>query len=181
MPYLSAVENVALGLDLRGTVPDRARAALEDVGLGERLNQRANSLSAGERQRVAIARALAADAQLLLADEPTARLDEDNGKAVGRLVLRAARERGVAVVCATHDPTLIALADEVHGAGADAGPTRSGQGRRLDPGPVAQLVEQGTFNPKAAGSSPARPILTKPRLPFFRCHSVIITGNKSDE
>ena len=113
VPYLSALENVTLGLDLRGTAPDRARAALEEVGLGERLSQRASNLSAGERQRVAIARALAADAKLLLADEPTARLDEDNGKAVGRLLLRAARERGVAVVCATHDPALIALADEV--------------------------------------------------------------------
>ena len=65
VPYLSALENVELGLDLRGTAPDRARAALEEVGLGERLNQRASNLSAGERQRVAIARALAADAKLL--------------------------------------------------------------------------------------------------------------------
>ena len=130
VPYLSALENVTLGLDLRGTAPDRARAALEEVGLGERLSQRASNLSAGERQRVAIARALAADAKLLLADEPTARLDEDNGKAVGRLLLRAARERGVAVVCATHDPALIALADEV--LELEPMPAQQGQAKAVD-------------------------------------------------
>jgi ABC-type lipoprotein export system ATPase subunit len=70
-------------------------------------------LSAGERQRVAIARALAVDAKLLLVDEPTARLDEENARTTGALLARAARERGLAVVCATHDQVLIELADEL--------------------------------------------------------------------
>jgi ABC-type lipoprotein export system ATPase subunit len=116
VPYLTAQENVALGLGLRGSTNGnngRAHAALARVGLDQRLNHRATSLSAGERQRVAIARALATDAGVLLVDEPTARLDEQNARAVGRLLAAAAREEQRAVVCATHDPVLIELADEV--------------------------------------------------------------------
>ena len=112
VPYLSARENVELGLALRGREPDAAADALAEVGLGERLGQPASRLSAGERQRVALARALAAGASLLLVDEPTARLDEENARVAGRLLARAAREHGLAVVCATHDPPLVELADE---------------------------------------------------------------------
>jgi ABC-type lipoprotein export system ATPase subunit len=111
VPYLTALENVELALDLRRRSGD-ARRALAEVGLEERLDARAARLSAGERQRVAIARALAVEAPLLLADEPTARLDEENARAAGTLLAAAARERGVAVVCATHDEVLIELADE---------------------------------------------------------------------
>jgi ABC-type lipoprotein export system ATPase subunit len=116
VPYLSARENVLLGLGIRGagnTDSADAEQALADVGLAGRFDQRAATLSAGELQRVAIARALAAEVELLLVDEPTARLDEENGRAVGALLARAARERGIAVVCATHDPVLIGLADDV--------------------------------------------------------------------
>jgi len=112
VPYLSALENVELGLALRGTTGD-ARAALADVGLAHRVDLPAAKLSAGERERVAIARALAADVRLLLVDEPTARLDEENARATGELLRRAAHERGRAVVCATHDAVLIELADRV--------------------------------------------------------------------
>jgi ABC-type lipoprotein export system ATPase subunit len=116
VPYLSAVENVELGLTLRGANGDRrsrAREALVAVGLAERLHAQASRLSAGERQRVAIARALAAQVRLLLVDEPTARLDEESARAVGQLLVDAARDRNVAVVCATHDQVLTGLADDV--------------------------------------------------------------------
>jgi ABC-type lipoprotein export system ATPase subunit len=115
VPHLSARENVLLGLGLRGVADGSASAddALAQVGLTELSARRAVTLSAGERQRVAIARALASRAPVLLADEPTARLDEENARGVALLLARAARERDVAVVCATHDESLIALADEV--------------------------------------------------------------------
>ena len=114
-PFLSARENVELGLALRGVGPDdaqeRALEALARVDLSERAKQRVGRLSAGERQRVAVARALAAGAGVLLADEPTARLDEANALAVGALFARLAQEAGVAVVVATHDPLVVEQAD----------------------------------------------------------------------
>ena len=116
VPYLTAQENVALGLGVRGSTngnDGRAHAALAQVGLDQRLNHRATALSAGERQRVASARAQATDAGVLLVDEPTARLDVQNARAMGRLLAPAARAQQRAVVCATHDPVLIELADEV--------------------------------------------------------------------
>ena len=116
-PFLSARENVEVALALREVGAEEARQraldALAVVGLAERAEQRVGRLSAGERQRVAIARALGAEAKLLLADEPTARLDEANALAVGALFGRVARETGAAVVCATHDPLVVAEADEV--------------------------------------------------------------------
>ena len=114
--FLSAEENVALTLALRGVdggeVPARAREALAAVGLEERAHHRVAHLSMGERVRVAVARALAPRPALLLADEPTARLDQANALAVAALFSRLARERGTAVVCATHDPVAIEQADE---------------------------------------------------------------------
>jgi ABC-type lipoprotein export system ATPase subunit len=115
IPFLSARENVELSLALRrldaGEASERAAEALDGVGLAELADQRVARLSTGERQRVALARAIAARPRLLLADEPTARLDEANGRAVGALFRRLADESGVAVVCATHDPVLIEQSD----------------------------------------------------------------------
>jgi ABC-type lipoprotein export system ATPase subunit len=115
VPHLTARENVELGLQVRGAVDgaDRTGAdALVQVGLADRLDHRADRLSAGERQRVAIARALAARPRILLADEPTARLDQQNARAVGRLLARLAREHETAIICATHDNALIEESDE---------------------------------------------------------------------
>jgi ABC-type lipoprotein export system ATPase subunit len=112
VPTLSALENVELALALRGLPNDTARETLVAVGLEDRIEQRVSRLSTGERGRVAIARALAPRPELLLADEPTSRLDQANAIAVGTLFVRLAREFGASVVCATHDPLLIEQADE---------------------------------------------------------------------
>jgi ABC-type lipoprotein export system ATPase subunit len=106
VPFLSAQESVELALALRGSSGDAAEL-LAAVGLDELAHQRVSRLSMGERQRVAVARALAARPRLLLADEPTARLDEANARAVGALFAGLAATTGTAVVCATHDPVLI--------------------------------------------------------------------------
>jgi ABC-type lipoprotein export system ATPase subunit len=110
VPYLSALENIDLGLALRGVPGEGARDALCSVGLEERLNHPVARLSAGERQRVAIARALAAGVDLILLDEPTARLDEDSASSICTLLVQLTRERGATILCATHDPLLIELA-----------------------------------------------------------------------
>jgi ABC-type lipoprotein export system ATPase subunit len=114
VPHLSARENVELGLQIRTPnegVRAKAVEALIEVGLKHRLDHRADQLSAGERQRVAIARAVATRPSILLADEPTARLDHTNARAVGELLARLAHTNATAVVCATHDRTLIELSD----------------------------------------------------------------------
>lgn len=117
LDHLSARENVALGLTVRGRQHGAALAIadalLVELGLAERTRQRASRLSGGERQRVAIARALAPEPVLLLVDEPTSRLDEANAIAVGELLATLARMHGTAIVCATHDPQLVARGDAV--------------------------------------------------------------------
>jgi ABC-type lipoprotein export system ATPase subunit len=113
MPFLTAIENVELALAVRGQQGesrDRAREALAVVGLAERSEQRVSLLSSGEQTRVAIARALGARPSILLADEPTARLDRAASIALATL-FRQLAAGGVTVICATHDPLLIEQAD----------------------------------------------------------------------
>jgi ABC-type lipoprotein export system ATPase subunit len=114
VPHLSALENVELALALRGLEENSrlvALGALDSVGLGERATQRVERLSQGERARVAIARAVASRPLVLLADEPTSRLDGANAISVAILLARLARETGAAVVCSTHDPLVIEQAE----------------------------------------------------------------------
>jgi putative ABC transport system ATP-binding protein len=111
---LTAYENIVVPL-LDGGVPsreadDRARQALEEVGLEEWAGHLVEELSGGQQQRVAVARALAARASVLLADEPTSDLDGRNREVVLH-ALRAAADRGAVVVLATHDPEAAAAAD----------------------------------------------------------------------
>ena len=117
LPRLTAEENVALPLMFSG-IPEqerraRARALLERVGLGHRLDHRPTQLSGGEQQRVAIARALIGEPALLLADEPTGNLDTTIGAEIMSLLKALNQERGLTLLVVTHDPEVAAFADRV--------------------------------------------------------------------
>ncbi len=117
LPLLSAFENVELPLRISGAGSrereQRANEALEMVGLAARSRHRPYELSGGEQQRVAIARAMVIRPSLMLADEPTGELDSSNARAIFGLFAEMVREEGISVVAATHDSTLLSLADEV--------------------------------------------------------------------
>ena len=111
-PLLSARENVLLSLRLAG-LPDRADEALAHFGLAERASHRAGALSGGEQQRVAIAAAAARRPPLVLADEPTAELDERNEQIVLEELRRLREDFGATVVVVTHSPAVARAADRV--------------------------------------------------------------------
>lgn len=108
IPNMTALENVAVPLELAGKADafQRARAELVSVGLGERLTHYPGQLSGGEQQRVAIARALAPDPVLIIADEPTGNLDGDTGRQIADLLFAKQAERGTTLLLVTHDASL---------------------------------------------------------------------------
>ena len=115
IPTLTALENVAVPLELAGEADalERARALLGEVGLGDRTERYPVQLSGGEEQRVAVARAVVRRPPVLLADEPTGNLDSATGKQIIELILGLNRTLGSTLVLVTHDPALAAHADRL--------------------------------------------------------------------
>lgn len=113
LPQLTALENVLLPVLAEQAVDaaamDRGRQLLDQVGLGARSGHRPAELSGGERQRVAVARALIREPLLLLADEPTGSLDEQNARSIGELLLEVQSRAGAMLICVTHSPTLAGM------------------------------------------------------------------------
>jgi len=117
IPVLTAYENVEYVL-LTRPLPSAERRrrtleALAAVGITEQAGQRPQRMSGGQQQRVAIARALVRDVGVVLADEPTAALDQTTGRAVMDLLKRLNRDRGITYIFSTHDPRVLAAADRV--------------------------------------------------------------------
>lgn len=112
VPNLTALENVELALQICGDPLD-AREVMEEVGLGDRLDNFPAQLSGGEQQRVSIARALAKNPKLLLCDEPTGALDYNTGKSILKLLQNMCRERGMTVIVITHNQALAPMADRL--------------------------------------------------------------------
>jgi putative ABC transport system ATP-binding protein len=116
-PALTAAENIEAALNLKGFKSREARQQslklLEQVGLGDKSKSLPSDLSGGQKQRIAIARALAGKPRLIFADEPTAALDSQRGRAVIELLRSLAKEEGCTVVMVTHDPRIMDIADRV--------------------------------------------------------------------
>jgi putative ABC transport system ATP-binding protein len=116
-PTLTATDNVRLALDVRGESSAQAiaksRDALAKVGLAHKVGKFPRELSGGEQQRVAIARAIVGNASTILADEPTAALDSENGHAIMELLSEIAKDRSRGVLVVTHDPRIVTFADRV--------------------------------------------------------------------
>jgi putative ABC transport system ATP-binding protein len=116
IPGARAIENAVLKLLLINARHARSEVEplLDELGLSGRLEHRTDQLSMGERQRLLIARALATQPKLVLADEPTGNLDTQRTREVLGILRRVCRERGAAVLLATHDPLAVGFADEAY-------------------------------------------------------------------
>ena len=116
MPILNAIENVGLPMECNGISKEesikRAEYLLKLVNLQERMKQRPNQLSAGERQRVAIARAFANKPAIILADEPTGNLDSETGARIMELLTTLNKELGTTIIVVTHDENMALYADK---------------------------------------------------------------------
>jgi len=116
-PTLTALDNVRLALDVRGEYSgkaiNRAREALVRVGLAHKMRAYPRELSGGEQQRVAIARAMVGDAAAILADEPTAALDSENGSSIMAMLSEIAKDPAHGVLVVTHDPRILPFASRI--------------------------------------------------------------------
>ena len=110
IPSMNIIENVMLPLKYkkvdRNIRYEKAKAALESVGLAERLHHKPHELSGGQKQRVAIARAMVTEPKILLADEPTGALDTETGKQVMEMFRKINKENNTTIIIVTHDPRI---------------------------------------------------------------------------
>jgi putative ABC transport system ATP-binding protein len=117
VPVLSAAENAEYVMELRGVPADERRKRIAELfarmGIAELMNTRPLKMSGGQQQRVAVARAIASEPALVLADEPTANLDQKTGRSLVELMRELNRERGVTFVLSTHDPMVLEQTDRV--------------------------------------------------------------------
>lgn len=118
IPFLTVAENVALVLTLNGVsnreALKRSRELLEQLDLGHRADTYPSTLSGGEQQRVAVARAVINNPAVILADEPTAALDSERGKAVMNLLRQLGHEKKAAVIVVTHDERMVKGFDRIY-------------------------------------------------------------------
>ena len=118
LQFLTARQNVSMSLELDDNltpqqVYEKSVSILHSIGLGERLNYYPENLSGGQKQRVAIARALVTEPKLVLADEPTASLDKNSGRAVVELMQKLVKKQGCSILIVTHDSRILDIADRL--------------------------------------------------------------------
>jgi putative ABC transport system ATP-binding protein len=159
LPTLTALENVALPLELDGisgrAAREKARSCLELVGMTPRQHHLPRMLSGGEQQRVAIARALAIEPALVLADEPTGNLDSASGQRVINILRQLVSERGQTVVLVTHDDNIAASADRtirLRDGKIDTAHSKDVVGRPFFPAHGAPVQGSGNVNNTSGGT-----------------------------
>lgn len=117
MPEFSAIENVMMPLLIKGVNKkeafEQAKVLIEELGLGDKINNQTSQLSGGQKQRIAIARALITKPNVILADEPTGNLDQDNAKKIMDILIKIVKKYNLSMLFVTHDLNLIDYADRV--------------------------------------------------------------------